>query len=549
MIYIMLGSIIGIRLRIYKDISLFLFSLIIMFLMYFLNEKLKNNIKNNIKTKKEYFLRKEIYLTDYIIKIGLIDILVFILSTVFFVIYINYFEFKYTKFKEKIFLQKENSITENLEKNVYIISKKEGEYNKIYTVYLINEKTIGEIYGSKKSKDINIGKTYKVKMNLKNLEDEFNPKGFSEKKYYLSKFKQFKAKGIEFKDNKLKIPIHIKVLGNIYKLKEKIYLNYAKYIKDTISLGITLGDKEILKKEVLEDFKRLNIYHILSVSGMHISILIFILSNFQKTFKTNNLFNYILEVINFIILLSFLALTAFSVSTIRAFFMFYLNKIFKTLNISVRFIDILSFVFILNVLINPYTIFFAGIYLSFLAVCAIKLTTYILKTNNICILILVINILIQPILIYFTNILSLNFLLGNILITSIATCIILLSNIFILVFLFSYFLKLLLLKAFSIKILLRSNISFDIFFNKAFNLVLNPIYSFISFFINTLNKLLLFFIKLLKPLTLDNIYIEHLSIFFYLIYYLLIYFIFKSIEIMKKKKEYLFLNLFNGDYY
>lgn len=523
MIYIMLGSIIGIRLGIYKDISLFILAIIIMFLIYILNTR------KNLNPKDRYFLRKEIFLIDYLPFIKIKDILAFVISTMFFVVYINVFETRYINFENNLLLKNKYSY-----EKIYILSKRESEYNKIYTVYLIDEKAFGDIKCSKKNKEsLKVGKAYLGKVKFNKLEDEFNPKGFIERKYNLSRFKKFKGKGEFFKEKNIYVPVYIKALGNILKLKEDIYLNYGKYIKEKIALGITLGDKEFLEKDILEDFKKLNIYHILSVSGMHVSILIFILSNlkmyFKKIIKIKGL-DYVLDLINLIILISYIILTSFSVSTIRAFLMYYLAVIFRKLNLSVRFIDILAFVFVLNVLINPYLIFFAGIYLSFMAVFGIKITRYILETKNALILILVINILMQPVLIYFTSILSLNFLLGNIVITSFSTCIIILTNIFILLFSFNIII-----------------FKFNLFISVILKYILTPIYSLLAFGINVLNKVLIFLIKALKPLTFEDIYMESFSLYFYIIYYILIYFIFKSIKIMKKKKEYLMLNIFEGE--
>ena len=75
-----------------------------------------------------------------------------------------------------------------------------------------------------------------------------------------------------------------------------------------------LGDKSDLDKDVFND---LGIIHIFSLSGLHISLLVYLL----KKIKCKNIIIYIF-------LLFFLFLTSFGISTVRAS----LSLVFKDIN-------------------------------------------------------------------------------------------------------------------------------------------------------------------------------------------------------------------------
>lgn len=117
MIFIGIGAVIGVLLGIYRNIYPFIFSLIFLLLIYFLSnlkeekinkEKERKKKENKEKSKNEgikeeklfknYIERKEIFFYDYIINFKLKYILIFVLSTIFFSLYIN---LRYKNFENK----------------------------------------------------------------------------------------------------------------------------------------------------------------------------------------------------------------------------------------------------------------------------------------------------------------------------------------------------------------------------------------------------------------------------------------------------------------
>ena len=158
----------------------------------------------------------------------------------------------------------------------------------------------------------------------------------------------------------------IKKNNNIfYKIKNNLYKKVNEYKSKKYLKIFLLGDKSDLDKDL---FKELGIIHIFSLSGLHISLIIFLL----KKIKCKNIIIYTF-------LLFFLFLTDFGVSTIRAslsFLFFNINNRYK-LEISSedRLIILASFLLI----INPYYLYDIGYIFSFL----ITYSIIKLKRNNI----------------------------------------------------------------------------------------------------------------------------------------------------------------------
>ncbi len=100
-------------------------------------------------------------------------------------------------------------------------------------------------------------------------------------------------------------------------LSLKIKYNIEKYFNDqtqAIVLGIILGDKSKIEKEVIENFSESNISHILAVSGMHMAYVILIF---------NSAFNALIgrkygNILTSFFILTYMFITGFSPSVVRA---------------------------------------------------------------------------------------------------------------------------------------------------------------------------------------------------------------------------------------
>ncbi|MBR5370068.1 MAG: ComEC/Rec2 family competence protein, partial [Bacilli bacterium] len=163
-------------------------------------------------------------------------------------------------------------------------------------------------------------------------------------------------------DNKTSITIDNKVIGTTYKnininLGDKIkvygefnnnYISISKYkiisknkniyyfIKSKLISTFNnrylytfiLGDKSYLDKDVVRSYQENGISHLFAISGMHISLLVLMITKILKLFKFNE---YDRFKITSIILFLYLLLVGFSPSILRGvlfYFLFTINNIY-----------------------------------------------------------------------------------------------------------------------------------------------------------------------------------------------------------------------------
>ena len=142
----------------------------------------------------------------------------------------------------------------------------------------------------------------------------------------------------------------------IYKLKGRIQKRFDKYDKSGYLNAFILGNKNDIDDNIINNYNKNGIIHIFSISGMHISLLsyiiIFILNKIHKS--KNNI------IIVIIILLFYILLTNFQASILRSVIFFSLLNVFKLKKININNIDtlLLSILFIL--IIKPNYIYNIG---------------------------------------------------------------------------------------------------------------------------------------------------------------------------------------------
>ncbi|MCL2815947.1 MAG: ComEC/Rec2 family competence protein [Oscillospiraceae bacterium] len=147
----------------------------------------------------------------------------------------------------------------------------------------------------------------------------------------------------------------------------------------SVVFGIFTGDKSHIDPSVKTDFKKAGISHVLSVSGLHLSILcwaIFSFLNFLKVHKKISCAAIIL------CCLIFMAFTGFSVSLIRAGAM---TVLFYLAFLAGRKSDPLTSLFFAGtfvILLNPYNILNIGFQLSFFATLGILSSSELIGKIN-----------------------------------------------------------------------------------------------------------------------------------------------------------------------
>ncbi len=208
-----------------------------------------------------------------------------------------------------------------------------------------------------------------------------------------------------------------------------------KYIVDEKARGflqaITLGDKTSLSPEVRVDFAKAGVVHVLAVSGLHVGIL-FLLVNFAFQFlKKTRKRRFILVAIGLLVIWSFAFVSGLSVSILRAAIMFSVLQLSVLSLRPYRIYNSIAVSMVLLLLINPFYLFELGFQLSYVAVLGI--VTFVPMWNrkplkNKCLesfkqLVLVslaAQLGVAPLVLYYFHQLPTYFLLGNIIVLTLA---------------------------------------------------------------------------------------------------------------------------------
>ena len=153
---------------------------------------------------------------------------------------------------------------------------------------------------------------------------------------------------IKLKDNnKLRYKIKNIIIGKIDKSINKDYLH-----------AFILGNNKYIDKEVMNSYRKNGISHLFAVSGMHISLISFILLKLFNKFKFKNL-------LVMCIIIFYMFLTDFSPSILRAGIFFILLFFNKKFNLKISNINLMFILFSICLFIDPFIIYKIGFQYSF----------------------------------------------------------------------------------------------------------------------------------------------------------------------------------------
>ncbi len=265
---------------------------------------------------------------------------------------------------------------------------KSSNYYKKYEANVIqinNEKTCGKIILNLTkdtiSDTVSIGQKLITKSIFKKIPQPLNPYTFNYQSYLYKKgiLHQVSLNNNEYifvNDNNYSFKKHL------YSFKSKIKnrLQQYNFSKDDLAIinSLLLGERQELSEELLNDYAKAGAIHILAISGLHIGILLLILSQFFS--PLNRLKNglYLKTFFIVIILWLFALFTGFSASVVRATTMFTFIAIGNTFQREkiTEYSLITSMLFIL--LLKPLFLFDVGFQLSYLAVFGIVWTQSLL---------------------------------------------------------------------------------------------------------------------------------------------------------------------------
>ena len=278
--------------------------------------------------------------------------------------------------------RKINNIYEKDKKNdkgeylVSVIDEKKGKNKTTYTVIFRNINGLedirinGKIYAKKK---MELGKDYIIRGKLEKYNNERNYMGFNQRLYMYSRSNYFKIiehnENIEkVEDGKLKSKMGLErvsiyniyndisktILSNISKYRIKHREVLEKYVKNKYLLeGIIVGDIDNVDEEIKENFKDINSYHLLAISGSHMAYLMVIIEFLVKRLKYGKSGKNIIIIL---IIGMYIVLAGFSPAVLRAGISSIILSFFRIIRIRTNLKYYLSLSIIILFLIFPYMV-------------------------------------------------------------------------------------------------------------------------------------------------------------------------------------------------
>ena len=233
--------------------------------------------------------------------------------------------------------------------NYQTINYKKGIINEVYNNRFIIDDTI--IYSDNK---YSIGDFVEVLGTGLKIENNRIFNLFNNKKYLLSKGIKYEIYPdiITYKYSSKNILYKIKkyIINKISSKKNKVYLN-----------AFILGNNKLIDSKVLKSYQINGISHLFAISGMHITLVSFLLLQILNKIKKTN----INSVIVCIFLLFFIFLTGFTKSVIRSTSLYIVITVNKYLKLNLSIYRIIIYILLINLVINPYNIYNTGFIFSY----------------------------------------------------------------------------------------------------------------------------------------------------------------------------------------
>lgn len=254
------------------------------------------------------------------------------------------------------------------EENIYV-SKEMNFYAVVTKVKQDKEKTVIDVKHGKKYRitfykkvNVSLGDKVFVKGKFKTPKSNTVFNTFNYRKYLLSK-------KIMLVSNEANITIKSKNKNPFYSFKTSIKNHIEKYKSKAYLKAFIMGDTSLIEEDIVSNYRFLGISHLFAISGMHVSVFVFLINKLLKKYKAK-------DIIIILFLLLFLFITDYSESLLRCstfFIISYLNKILK-LNIKNINLILISAFFLL--LINPYLIYSIGFLFS------VIITFFVIASSN-----------------------------------------------------------------------------------------------------------------------------------------------------------------------
>lgn len=198
--------------------------------------------------------------------------------------------------------------------------------------------------------------------------------------------------------------------------RDKIKKIYEEHLpKDSSSLleALTIGDKSDLDDDIIESFRKASLSHVLAISGAHFSYIILAITLMSKALRRKRLSKILLITV----IIFFIKLTGESPSVMRAGIMCIVGAIASLTKRKNDVLNSIAISLLIQIIINPYVIFDMGLILSYSGVIGIiylyKIVYRFLKLKIISVTISA-NIILIPIIMYNFKTISFSFIISNI---------------------------------------------------------------------------------------------------------------------------------------
>jgi len=224
------------------------------------------------------------------------------------------------------------------------------------------------------STSVKINDLFYFKADFLTIEGPKNPHQFNYKAYLQKQGVHhqvfLKDKGYLYKESS-QFSIY-KIAESIRKtIEEKLILAGFKGEELAVINALILGQRNTISKELLEEYAKAGAIHILAVSGLHVGIILLILTALFKPLETLKKGKFLKSILIVSLLWGFAIIAGLSASVVRAVTMFSAVAIGMTFNRKTFVIHSLMSSMFLLLLLKPMFLFDVGFQLSYLAVFSI----------------------------------------------------------------------------------------------------------------------------------------------------------------------------------
>ncbi len=235
----------------------------------------------------------------------------------------------------------------------------------------VSGKSILNIKKDSLNNSLKVDDVFIIKTSLKEVNPPLNPGQFNYKKYLENQYVYHQLFGTKDMLFPLKTS-HQTVFGIANKIREHINFKLKKYSFNPDELAIInailLGQRQNISEDVYTNYRNAGAIHILAISGLHIGIILIMLSSIFKPLERLRYGIYIKTILIVLILWSFAIIAGLSASVTRAVSMFSIVAVGMHLKRPTNIYNTLAISIFLLLLFKPLFLFDVGFQLSYLAV-------------------------------------------------------------------------------------------------------------------------------------------------------------------------------------